>query len=66
MRHTISAFLASCAVLGLAAFITLAPLWRGFDAWRQIWPLVVIFVVAVTLFSLRNRHRWVPMTLAMG
>lgn len=66
MRHTISAFLASCAVLGLAAFITLAPLWRGFDAWRQIWPLVAIFVVAVTLFSLRNRHRWVPLALAVG
>ncbi|WP_323763086.1 endonuclease/exonuclease/phosphatase family protein [Maricaulis sp.] len=66
MRHTITAFLASCAVLGLAAFITLAPLWRGFDAWRHIWPLVAIFVVAVTLFSLRNRHRWLPIVLGAG
>lgn len=66
MRHTIFAFLALSAVLGLAAFITLAPLWRGFDAWRQIWPMVAIFVVAATLFSLRNRHRWVPIALGVG
>ncbi|WP_291842872.1 endonuclease/exonuclease/phosphatase family protein [Maricaulis sp.] len=66
MRHTISAFLALCAVMGVAAFTTLAPMWRGFDAWRQIWPLVVVFVMAVTLFSLRNRHRWLAPALALG
>lgn len=66
MRHTISAFLALCAVLGLAAFITLAPAWRGFDAWRQIWPLVMVFATGVTIVSLRNRHRFVPVLLALG
>lgn len=66
MRHTISAVLASCAVLGLAAFITLAPVWRGFDAWRQIWPLVMVFAAGVTIASLRNRHRFVPALLALG
>lgn len=66
MRHTITAILALCAVLGLAVFITLAPLWRGFDAWRQVWPLVMVFAVMVTLVSLRNRHRFVPVLLALG
>ncbi len=66
MRHTISASLALCAVLGLAVFITLAPAWRGFDAWRQIWPLVLIFAMGITGLSLRNRHRVVPILLALG
>lgn len=57
MRHTISALLVLALLIGLALVLTLAPLWRGFDALREIWPILVGLSVLAALSLLGNRHR---------
>tara|TARA_R110002051_G_scaffold308629_3_gene380621 strand:+ start:58025 stop:59047 length:1023 start_codon:yes stop_codon:yes gene_type:complete len=57
LRHTISALLVLALLIGLALVITLAPLWRGFDALREIWPILVGLSVLAALSLLGNRHR---------
>ncbi|WP_176780255.1 endonuclease/exonuclease/phosphatase family protein [Maricaulis salignorans] len=59
MRHTISAILVLAGLIGLAVILALAPLWRGFDALRELWPILVVLATLGVLFLLGNRHRQV-------
>ena len=57
MRHTLTAILATGLVTGLALLLALAPLWRGFDVAREVWPLLLIIAALATLSVQANRHR---------
>ncbi|WP_417484232.1 endonuclease/exonuclease/phosphatase family protein [Maricaulis salignorans] len=57
MRHTISAILVLAGLIGLAVMLALAPLWRGFDALRELWPILVVLATLGVLFLIGNRHR---------
>ncbi|WP_417491524.1 endonuclease/exonuclease/phosphatase family protein [Maricaulis sp.] len=56
MRHTITAFLATGLLCGLALILMLAPLWRGFDALREIWPILIVIGALAALSVQANRH----------
>ncbi|WP_417497978.1 endonuclease/exonuclease/phosphatase family protein [Maricaulis sp.] len=57
MRHTITALLATGLLCGLALILMLAPLWRGFDAAREIWPILIVIGALAALSVQANRHR---------
>ncbi len=57
LRHTITAILATGLLCGLALLLMLAPLWRGFDALREIWPILLIIGGIAAGSILANRHR---------
>ena len=57
MRHTVIAILVLAALVGLALVLALAPLWRGFDAAREVWPILVAASVLGVLVLVGNRHR---------
>ncbi|WP_417493907.1 endonuclease/exonuclease/phosphatase family protein [Maricaulis sp.] len=57
MRHTITAILATGLLCGLAFLLMLAPLWRGFDALREIWPILLVIAALAALSVQANRHR---------
>lgn len=57
MRHTVIAFLVLAVLIGLALLLALAPLWRGFDTAREVWPILVAFAGVGVLVLLGNRHR---------
>lgn len=52
---------------GLALLLWLAPLWRGFDAVRQLWPLwcvAALLAVPLAAVSRDRRLRWAVLPLA--
>ena len=57
MRHTITALLATGLVAGIALVLALAPIWRGFDAAREVWPILLVLAAIATLSVQANRHR---------
>jgi vancomycin resistance protein VanJ len=57
LRHTITAILTLGFLTGLALVLALAPLWRGFDALREIWPILAGLSVLAALTLIWNRHR---------
>ncbi len=57
MRHTVLAILVLAALTGVAIVLALAPLWRGFDAAREVWPVLVAISALGVLVLLGNRHR---------
>ncbi len=57
LRHTITAILATGLLCGLAFLLMLAPLWRGFDALREIWPILLVIAALAALSVQANRHR---------
>jgi endonuclease/exonuclease/phosphatase (EEP) superfamily protein YafD len=57
LRHTITAILTLGFLTGLALVLALAPLWRGFDVAREVWPLLLIIAALAALSVQANRHR---------
>lgn len=66
MRHPFIAFAVLFAATGLALVLWLAPLWRGFDAFRQLWPVWAVaapVALAVVWANRARRVRWAVLPL---
>tara|TARA_R110000868_G_scaffold57591_2_gene177831 strand:+ start:65028 stop:66053 length:1026 start_codon:yes stop_codon:yes gene_type:complete len=57
LRHTATALLTLGTLGFIALALALAPLWRGFDVARELWPVLVVVSAAGTALLIGNRHR---------
>ena len=65
MRLSSLVFLPLAGLAGVAAALWLAPVWRGFDAFRQLWPLwaVLALIALAAIVLIRHRTARGPMAI---
>ena len=59
MRHPAIAFAVLAGLAALSLALWLAPLWRGFDALRQLWPVWALAAPLALALAWPSRARWV-------
>lgn len=68
MRLSNLVFPPLAGLAGIAAALWLAPFWRGFDAFRQLWPLWALLTLVTLAAILLMRHRtarWPTVVIAL-